>query len=68
MPPFLFFIGGRTYPSISSSSARFRDKLEALHEPPHYTVLPGKHHIPMVLQLYWQHNIIYQELLKLVKA
>ena len=68
LPPFLFFIGGKTYPSISSSSARFRDQLGALHEPPRYTVLPGKHHIPMVLQLYWQHNIIYQELLKLVEA
>ena len=68
LPPFLFFIGGETYPSISSSSRRFRDRLGALGAPPRYTVEPGKHHIPMVLQLYWQHNIIYQELLKLVGA
>ena len=68
LPPFLFFIGGETYPSISSSSARFRTRLTAVGTPPRYTLEPGKHHIPMVLQLYWQHNIIYQELLKLVGA
>ena len=65
-PPFLLFVGGDTYPSIKSSSARFRERLEALGHHPGYTVLPGKKHVPMVLQLYWQHNIIYQQLLKFV--
>ena len=68
MPPFIFFIGGETYPSISGSAGRFRDRLKGIGQPAPYTVLPGKHHIPMVLQLYWQHNIIYQELLKMVGA
>ncbi|MDO7877594.1 alpha/beta hydrolase [Hymenobacter sp. ASUV-10] len=67
-PPFLLFIGGETYPSISSSSERFRKRLGALGMPPTYQVLPGKKHVPMVLQLYWQHNVIYKELLKLVGA
>ena len=67
-PPFLLFVGGDTYPSIQNSSAWFREKLQALGQQPGYTVLPGKKHIPMVLQLYWQHNIIYQQLLKLVEA
>ncbi|GAC1595629.1 MAG: hypothetical protein NVS3B25_19390 [Hymenobacter sp.] len=66
--PFLFFIGGETYPGISSSAARFRDRLTATGQAPRYTVLPGKHHIPMVLQLYWAHNLIYRELLTLVGA
>ncbi|MDU0369822.1 alpha/beta hydrolase [Hymenobacter endophyticus] len=65
-PPFILFIGGETYPSISSSSARFRERLLALGHAPQYTVLPGKKHIPMVLQLYWQHNIIYRQLLDFV--
>ncbi|MET4105765.1 alpha/beta hydrolase [Hymenobacter sp. UYP22] len=65
-PPFILFIGGETYPSISSSSARFRERLQALGHAPQYTVLPGKKHIPMVLQLYWQHNIIYRQLLDFV--
>ena len=69
LPPFRFFIGGETYPSISGSSARFRDKLRAVtgQEVP-YTVIPGRHHVPMVLQLYWQHNVIYRQLLEMVGA
>ena len=68
MPPFIFFIGGETYPSISGSSGRFRDRLKAIGQPAPYTIIPGRHHIPMVLQLYWQHNIIYQGVLKMVGA
>ncbi|GAB3853283.1 hypothetical protein GCM10028822_21900 [Hymenobacter terrigena] len=68
LPPFIFYIGGETYPSISRSSGRFRDRLKATGQPAPYTIIPGRHHIPMVLQLYWQHNIIYQGLLKLVGA
>ncbi|SFQ75952.1 Acetyl esterase/lipase [Hymenobacter arizonensis] len=68
IPPFLFFIGGETYPSISSSSGRFRDRLKTIGQPAPYTVIPGRHHIPMVLQMYWQHNIIYKGLLKMVGA
>ncbi|MFD2785747.1 alpha/beta hydrolase [Hymenobacter rubripertinctus] len=67
-PPMQLFVGGQTYPSISSSSARFRQKLTELGHAPHYQVLPGKKHAPMVLQLYWQHNIIYQKLLALVNS
>ena len=66
IPPFLFYIGGETYPSISGSSGRFRDRLQAIGQPAPYTVIAGRHHISMVLQLYWQHNIIYQGLLKMV--
>ena len=68
MPPFIFYIGGETYPSISGSSGRFRDRLIASGQPAPYTIIPGRHHIPMVLQLYWQHNIIYRGLLKFVGA
>lgn len=68
LPPFIFYIGGETYPSISGSSGRFRDKLKATGQAPPYTIIPGRHHVPMVLQLYWQHNVIYQGLLKLVGA
>ncbi|TGD81781.1 alpha/beta hydrolase [Hymenobacter wooponensis] len=66
--PFLLFVGGETYPSIQNSSAKFREKLVALGQQPVFKVLPGKKHVPMVLQLYWQHNIIYQELLQFVGA
>jgi acetyl esterase/lipase len=68
LPPFIFYIGGETYPSISGSSGRFRDRLKATGQALPYTIIPGRHHVPMVLQLYWQHNIIYQGLLKFVGA
>ena len=67
-PPMQIFVGGETYPSISSSSARFRQKLTESGHTPFYQVLPGKKHVPMVLQLYWQHNIIYQKLLPFVNS
>ena len=65
-PPFLIFIGGDTYPSITNSSLKFQKQLLALGHPTAYTVLPGKKHVPMVLQLYWQNNVLYKELLRLV--
>ena len=68
LPPFLIFIGGETFPGIARSSARFRDQLRATNQPPAWFVLPGKKHVAMVLQLYWKDNIIYQELLKMVKS
>ncbi|TGE15277.1 alpha/beta hydrolase [Hymenobacter elongatus] len=65
-PPFLLFVGGETYPSISSSSELFRQKLRRLGHEPQFSVLAGKKHVPMVLQLYWKDNVIYQALLKFV--
>ncbi|GAB3019241.1 hypothetical protein GCM10027185_15490 [Spirosoma pulveris] len=67
-PPMLLYTGGRTYPSITSSSQRFHERLEA-HKVKHdYKVLPGKKHVAMVTQLFWQHNLIYQDLLAFVGA
>ncbi|WP_317241007.1 alpha/beta hydrolase [Hymenobacter sp. 5414T-23] len=65
-PPFLLYVGSETYPSIRNSSEKFQQKLTALGHPAAMKVLPGKKHVPMVLQLYWQHNIIYQDLLQFV--
>ncbi len=65
-PPMLLFVGGKTYPSIASSSERFRQKLVELGVQHEFTLIPGKKHIPMVLQLFWKNNVIYQKLLKLV--
>ncbi|GAB3806904.1 hypothetical protein GCM10028819_43220 [Spirosoma humi] len=67
-PPMLMYSGGRTYPSITGSSQRFHQLL-LTHQVKHeYKVLPGKKHIAMVTQLFWQHNVIYQDLLNFVGA
>lgn len=65
-PPMLIYSGGRTYPSITSSSQRFHQLL-LKHQVKHdYKVLPDRKHIAMVTQLFWHHNIIYRELLTFV--
>ncbi|WP_310587108.1 alpha/beta hydrolase [Tellurirhabdus bombi] len=67
-PPMLLYVGGRTYPSIANSSQKFRERLEALGIQHHFKILPGKKHVGMATQLFWKNNIIYQDLLKLVRA
>ncbi len=64
-PPYSIYIGGETYPGIAASGEKFRQRLAALGEAPKYTVLPGKHHIPMILQLLWSNNLLYKELHRL---
>ena len=67
-PPILVYAGGRTYPSITSSTRKFNQRLEELGIKHRYQVLAGKKHVGMVLQLYWKNNVIYRDLLKLVGA
>ncbi|MCX6217004.1 alpha/beta hydrolase [Spirosoma sp.] len=67
-PPMLLYTGGRTYPSITSSSQRFLERLKEHNVKHDYEVLPGKKHVAMVTQLFWQHNLIYRELLAFVGA
>jgi acetyl esterase/lipase len=66
-PPYSIYIGGETYPSISSSSERFRQRLAQLGQEPKYTVLPGKKHVGMVTQLFWANNELYDELRRLAQ-
>jgi acetyl esterase/lipase len=66
-PPYSIYIGGETYPSISSSGERFRQRLAQLGQAPKYTVLPGKKHVGMVTQLFWAHNQLYDELRRLAQ-
>jgi acetyl esterase/lipase len=67
-PPMLIYTGSRTYPSIAGSTQKFHERLRELGVKHDYTVLPGKKHVGMVTQLYWQNNLIYQELRKFVGA
>ncbi|GAB2563563.1 alpha/beta hydrolase [Spirosoma aerophilum] len=67
-PPMLLYVGERTYPGIAGSSKRFHQRLLEHHVKHEYKILAGKKHIPMVTQLFWQHNIIYRELLPFVGA
>jgi acetyl esterase/lipase len=66
-PPYSIYIGGETYPSISSSGEKFRQRLTQLGQAPRYTVLPGKKHVGMVTQLFWAGNQLYDELRRLAQ-
>ncbi len=61
-PPMLLFAGGKTYPSIASGTALFHKKLDSLGIKNSFTVMPGKKHIPMVVQLFWGNNLIYKQI------
>jgi len=66
-PPYSIYIGGDTYPSISSSAERFRQRLKQLGQEPTYTILPGKKHVGMVTQLFFEKNQLYAELHRLAQ-
>lgn len=66
-PPMSIYIGGETYPSIKSSSEKFRQRLTQLGAAPKYTILPGKKHVGMVTQLFWANNELYAELHRLAR-
>lgn len=67
-PPMLLYTGGRTYPSITNSTNVFNKKLQEFGVTHQYAVLPGKKHVGMATQLFFQHNVIYRDLLKFVGA
>ncbi|RRB06662.1 alpha/beta hydrolase [Larkinella rosea] len=67
-PPILLYNGSRTYPGILRSTQKFHERLLALGVKHEFKVLQGRKHVGMVAQLYWQNNLIYQDLLKLVGA
>lgn len=67
VPPMLLYAGERTYPSIAKATKELTGKLQSLGIKHEYKVLPGKKHVPMVTQLFWKRNVIYRDLLELVK-
>ncbi len=65
-PRFVIFLGGETYPSIKKVGYEFQRRLAQVANPAELIVIKGRHHVPMVLQLYFGHNIIYRKLRELV--
>lgn len=67
LPPMLLYTGERTYPSIIAGTQAFRDKLQAAGVKHIYRELPRKKHVGMAKQLLWKRNIIYRDLLELIR-
>jgi len=66
-PPMSLYIGGETYPSIKSSSEKFRQRLTQLGAAPKYVIMPGKKHVGMVTQLFFEKSELYTELRRLAQ-
>ncbi|MBC7448093.1 MAG: alpha/beta hydrolase [Hymenobacteraceae bacterium] len=64
-PRFIIFLGGETYPSIKKVGHEFQRRLAQVGNPAELIVINGRHHVPMVLQLYFRNNIIYRKLREL---
>ncbi len=54
-PPFLIYVGTKTYPSIKVANERFVKELNAFQKDV-TPVLVNKRHIPMILQYFWPWN------------
>lgn len=54
-PPFLIYVGKKTYPSIKVANERFVNELKK-YQKDLSPVLVNKKHIPMILQYFWPWN------------
>jgi hypothetical protein len=67
IPRMLIYTGGKTYPNIKSSNERFVNELNKYNVELMYKVISGRHHIPMIFQLYNSHNTMYKEMVGFMK-
>jgi acetyl esterase/lipase len=67
VPPMLIYTGSKTYPNIKSSNERFVIELSKHNVVLMYKIMKGKHHIPMIFQLYNKHNKMYDEMIGFMK-
>ncbi|WP_223269174.1 MULTISPECIES: alpha/beta hydrolase [unclassified Polaribacter] len=64
-PPFLMFVGAKTYPSIISQNKDFVKKLNA-YQPNVKINFLAKKHIPMMSQFFWPWNKNYKEIIEFI--
>ncbi|MBD2704885.1 alpha/beta hydrolase [Spirosoma sp. BT702] len=65
-PPMLMYTGEETYPSIIKSSRKFDQQLKKFGIRHTLTIIPGKKHVGMAVQLFWKNNLIYKDLRKFI--
>ena len=61
IPPFLIYIGEKTYPSLKVGNDRFLRELNK-NQKSVSTILVNKGHLPMVLQYFWPWSDRYKEI------
>jgi acetyl esterase/lipase len=65
--PVLLFVGGRTYPAIQIQSERLRSDLAELNRGPNLIIIPKKKHIPMIAQMIFRGNALYDYVLDFMR-
>lgn len=61
--PVLILVGARTYPAIQLQSERLRKELNELEQTVILEIIPKKKHIPMIAQMIFKGNELYDEVL-----
>lgn len=65
-PPFLIYLGKKTYPSITAANENFLKELNK-YQPAARSILLNKGHIPMILQYFWPWNKRFGETLQFIE-
>lgn len=60
--PHLIFYGTKTYDAIKIQSKRMNKELESLNVPVTLQIIEGKKHVPMIAQMIWGSNKLYQNI------
>lgn len=66
--PMLIYRGEETYPSIKKSTEAFMGDYRKVVSSPHYYILNGKKHIPMITQFFFPWNPLYPELVRFMES
>ena len=61
-------VGGETYEAIKLQSKRFYDMLTEAQKPVKYEVIPKKQHVPMISQLVFGANPLYQSIIEFMQS
>lgn len=66
--PYLILVGGETYPAIQIQSKRLYEMMKKSNKPVQYQEFPKKTHVPMISQLVFGANPLYQQIIDFMKA
>jgi arylformamidase len=66
-PPFLIYVGDKTYPSIKVANSRFLSALQP-YQPNVTPIRLNKKHIPMVLQYFWPFSSRFDEVIEFMNT
>ncbi|NGY38521.1 alpha/beta hydrolase [Flavobacterium sp. XN-5] len=66
-PPFLIYVGDKTYTSIKVTNKRFIDALYPF-QPEVTAVILNKKHVPMITQYFWPYNNRFNEVIDFMKS